>query len=203
MRQNSTGVCVCVSVCVCLCACARGETLSPSELGHIWLERTHSMQSRATKQELQPIWPMTDEIFPFGLFGLLVSVLKPLSHMCIAFGLTSIMNTQITFIRLWTETHVYAHTHGWPLGHGGSMAVWSPVFFVMSAVAHEGTLKHTPDSMTEGPNYHSHGRGGECVWRAESAEKRNMEKGIDGVSYRVLMHVCDGKWQAHQSPMAF
>lgn len=73
------------------------------------------------------------------------------------------------------------------------MAVWSPVFFVMSAVAHEGTLKHTPDSMTEGPNYHSHGRGGECVWRAESAEKRNMEKGIDGVSYRVLMHVCDGK----------
>lgn len=44
MRHKSAVVCN---------VCADPQTPSLSELGHIWLERTHAMQSRATKQEIQ------------------------------------------------------------------------------------------------------------------------------------------------------
>lgn len=59
------------------------------------------------------------------------------------------------------------------------MAVGVSCVILMSAVAHKGTLKPAPDSMTEGPNYHSHGRERENVSYKESTGKRHIEKGLD------------------------
>ena len=47
---------------------------------------------------------------------------------------------------------------------------------LMSAVAHEGTLKPTPDSMTEGLNYHSHGSVNVSVCVRERERERERER---------------------------
>lgn len=62
----------------------------------------------------------------------------------------------------------------------------------MSAVAHEGTLKPTPDSMTEGPNYHSHGSVNVCVIDRERDREREhrVEEQSERQRHRVREHLC-------------
>lgn len=91
---------------------------------------------------------------------------------------------------LWTHTHSHTRVHIWPTLQRSWWIHCCLVSCVilMSSVAHEGTLKPTPDSMTEGPNYHSHGREREqvCVCAIERVHRRRTEE-----SERVLVHVCD------------
>lgn len=110
---------------------------------------------------------MTDEIFPlvqilsasFFLLPLLILTLLTHGHL-----FSSHEHYEHTHSHIYRHTHTLTRTH---MADPGEVMVdlWLFGLLCYFNVAHEGTLKPTPDSMTEGPNYHSHGgeRGAMCV----------------------------------------
>lgn len=116
---------------------------------------------------------MTNEILPLIQILSFPSLLS-LSPFLISalFALTG--NRDLTF----TQTQPHTHSHIWLTLQRSRWiyGCWVSCVILMSAVAHKGTLKPTPDRMTEGPNYHSHERERKCVVQREQREEAHRER---------------------------
>lgn len=120
---------------------------------------------------------MTNEILPLIQILSFPSLLS-LSPFLI-FALFALTGNQDS-LHIHSDTTIHTHTHIW-LTLQRSRRIygcWVSCVILMSAVAHKGTLKPTPDRMTEGPNYHSHGRERErkCVVQREQREEAHRER---------------------------
>lgn len=199
MRQKSTDVCMCV--------CGPRSTEPVWTRPYLIREDTRNAiksDKAGTSANLTNDWWNLSSGSDLIYFFLFVSLFDThtaysLTHEHLFWSHKHYEHTDVTFTHLWTHTLAHTHVHIW-LTLQRSWWIYGCLVscvILMSSVAHEGTLKPTPDSMTEGPNYHSHGREREreSVCCGERVQRRGAERKAEIESERRSACACI--WYKH------